>query len=256
MSSHRRFGFVGIAFVVVAMTASVTPSASEARASSGQLYVVQAVPDASYAVSVDGAEKQGDVEVGSVLGPYDLDAGEHMVEFAPGGSSTGGPLTATVEVKPGTSTDLVLHLPAEQGGKPVADVYRASSDPLAPDMARVLVAHTATVPPADVQVDGKTVFQNIANGEFATADVPAGKHSAAIVAAGTTGDPLLGPVDVDLKAGSLTMIYAVGSPTNGSMNVISHSEQLQTMQETQPSRIRTGSAGLLRRAVVTSFGPS
>ena len=48
---------------------------------------------------------------------------------------------------------------------------RRRASPSAPSKARVLIAHTASVAPADVRVDGAVVFTNIANGEFAVADV-------------------------------------------------------------------------------------
>jgi len=244
-----------IAIIVAAAAAVSTTSAAapSARAptSQGRLFVVQAVPGATYAVSVDGEEKSGAAEVGEVLGPFELDPGEHAVRFEP---ASGQPMTASVQVRGGSSADLVLHLPADTGGDPVADVYRASSDPVAPDTARILVAHTATVPPADVRVDGQVVFEDIANGEFATADVPAGEHSAALVPAGTTGTPILGPLDVDLPAGTVTMVYAVGTPTNGSMNVISHQESVATKSAGQLRQISTGSAGLVRARQVTTYG--
>lgn len=241
------------AFVAVLVSLPATSSPGrEAPPPTGRLYVVQAVPGATYDVSLDGHDTRSGVEVGAVLGPFVVDAGSHRVTFAP---EDGGPLTAEVTVRAGGSSDLVLHLPAAVGGDPVADVYRVSTKPLAPDMARVLVAHTATVPPADVRVDGTTVFEDIANGEFAVADVPAGKHSASVVPAGTTEKPILGPLDVDLPAGTATMVYAVGSPSNGSMNVIAHQVPVSTAAEAQPSRIRTGSAGLARH-VVRPFGPA
>ena len=37
--------------------------------------------------------------------------------------------------------------------------YPTPVEPIGPGKARVLVAHTATVAPADVQVDGKVVFE-------------------------------------------------------------------------------------------------
>ena len=147
----------------------------------------------------------------------------------------------------------MLDLPADTGGAPVADVYRVSTSPCLPTRAGPR-ARAATVPPADVRVDGKVVFEDIANGEFAVADVPAGQHAAALVPAGSTGKPILGPLDVDLPAGTVTMVYAVGSPTNGSMNVITHQDQIPTARAWSCARSRTGSAGLVGGIQVSTFG--
>jgi hypothetical protein len=100
------------------------------------------------------------------------------------------------------------------------------------------------VAPADVEVDGATVFTNIANGEFADADVPAGTIEVALLPSGSTADPILGPLDVTLEARTLSMIYAYGNPRNGSMNVIAHTATLAPDGSVRPSRIDTGSAGL------------
>ena len=56
------------------------------------------------------------------------------------------------------------------------------------------------VAPADVEVDGPIVFTNIANGEFATADVPDGKFSVPCCRRAWPRLPILGPLDVALKA--------------------------------------------------------
>ena len=53
----------------------------------------------------------------------------------------------------------MLHLPASVGGDAVVTAYPTPVEPIGPGKARVLVAHTATVAPADVQVDGKVVFE-------------------------------------------------------------------------------------------------
>ena len=103
-------------------------------------------------------------------------------------------------MKGGASTDVVLHLPAEVDGDPVVHSYDAPTSPIGPDKARVVLAHTATVAPADVEVNGEVVFTNIANGEFAEADVPAGTHQVALLPTGSTGNPILGPLDVALEA--------------------------------------------------------
>ena len=155
---------------LVALLVVATAPASDAGPPTGRLYVIQAVPGTTYQVEIDGADPTDGAKVGTVLGPFDLAAGSHEVRFTaePGGAAT----STSVTVRAGSSSDLVLHLPADLGGDAVADVYRAPMSPIGPDKARVLVAHTATVPPADVRVDGTTVFTNIANGEYALPTSP------------------------------------------------------------------------------------
>jgi hypothetical protein len=251
--SPRRLLMVSVVVLATATGSAVSAAAppAAAPAGSGSLFVVQAVPGATYTISVDGDQKSKGTDSGAVLGPFDLESGAHTVRFAADG---GKPMSASVQVNAGASVDLVLHLPADKGGDPVADVYRVSTSPVAADSARVLVAHTATVPPADVRVDGKVVFEDIANGEFAIADVPAGQHSAELLPAGTTAEPILGPLDVDLPAGTVTMVYAVGTPTDGSMNVITHRGEIPTTRGGQLRAISTGSAGLVPNLRVVTFG--
>ena len=118
----------------------------------------------------------------------------------------------------------------------------------------MLVAHTATVAPADVKVDGQVVFANIANGEFATADVPAGKHVVALLPTGETTDPILGPLTVELVPQTVTMVYAMGDPEQDTMELVAHSARLAADGSLVPSMIGTGSAGLAADVRVTPFG--
>ena len=121
--------------------------------------------------------------------------------------------------------------------------YRTPRRPIA-RKARVLIAHTATVAPADVRVDGQVVFHDIANGEYATADIAAGDAQGGAAAGGLDQNPILGPLDVNLPAGTVTMVYAVGNPRNHSMNVISHTARVGSNGAVVPSTIDTGRPGL------------
>jgi hypothetical protein len=234
----------------VALTTAVligyagTPSYADAGpvGPSGRLVIVQAVPRDALDVTIDGHALGNDSAVGTVLGPVTVAAGRHRVDFTDASGDLR--LTSMVEVASGSSSDVVVHLPAEVGGAPVVNAYRTPRAPIAPGRARVLIAHTATVAPADVRVDGKVVFHDIANGEFATADVAAGEHTVALLPAGLTTSPILGPLHVDLKAGTVTMVYAVGNPRDNSMNVISHSAAISSNGAIVPQTIDTGSAGL------------
>ncbi len=235
-----------LALAALPLTAGAA-SAGRPVAAPGLVTVVQAVPDATVSIEVDGRSVARNASVGDVLGPLGLTPGRHAVVF------TGADFTvdSTLEVTSGRASDVVLHLPAEVDGEPVVHSYAAPNGPIGPGKSRVLLAHTATVAPADVQVDGQTVFTNIANGEYADADVPAGPVEVALLPSGSTGEPILGPLDLTLEPRTLSMVYAYGNPSDGSMSVISHTQSLSDDGSVVPSRIETGSAGLARGEVQT-----
>lgn len=225
---------------------------AEAAKPSGNLTVVQALPGAAVDISIDDTSVEAGVRVGSVVGPISLPAGSHEVRFTEGGDEVAG---ATLDVAAGGSVDVVLHSPAEVSGEPLVSLYDAPDGPIGKDKARVLVAHTATVPPADVRVDGQVAFTNIANGEFAEADVPAGTHMVELLATGETEDPILGPLEVNLEPRTLTMVYAFGTPTEESMDLVAHTASLAADGSVVPGTIDTGSAGLAADVPVGSFSP-
>jgi Domain of unknown function (DUF4397) len=212
--------------------------------------IVQAVPRDSVDVTIDGHTVQRDASVGDVLGPFAVRPGRHEVGFS---GRDALHVRSSVTVRPGSSSDIVIHLPAEEHGDPVVNSYRTPRSSIAPGRARVLIAHTATVAPADVRVDGEVVFRNIANGEYATADIAAGGHTVALLPAGLDRHPILGPLHVDLAAGTVTMVYAVGNPRNSSMNVITHTDVLKSNGAVVPANIDTGRAGLAAQLVVHPF---
>jgi hypothetical protein len=215
----------------------------------GHVTVIQAVPGASVDVAIDGKSVSADAELGAVLGPFDLAVGAHTVTFTDGSLD----VESTIDVSAGASIDVVLHLPAEVAGDPVVHSYDAPTGSIGPGKARVVLAHTATVAPADVRVNGETVFTNIANGEFAEAELPSGTHEVALLPTGRATNPILGPVDVVLDPRTLSMIYAYGNPRDGSMNVIRHTSTLAADGTVQPMTIETGSAGSAADLEVTPF---
>jgi hypothetical protein len=233
----------------------LSPAVSPALAATGSggppglIVVVQAVPKQSLDVAIDGKTVHRAADVGSILGPFSVDPGRHRVRFTEAGKQ----LVAMVDVASGSSHDVVVHLPAQVDGAPVVNTYRTPRAPIGPGKARVLIAHTATVAPADVRVDGKVVFHDIANGEYATADLPAGAHTVALLPAGLSKPPILGPLHVDLTAGTATMVYAVGNPRDHSMNVILHSAVVTSNGAVAPASIDTGQAGLAAHVRVVPF---
>ncbi len=249
MKRLTRISFVGS--LLIAGVASVAPAAQAAPEGSAMLMVVQAVPGQSLDVEIDEGIVSEGSETGDVLGPFTVPAGAHQVTFSdPSGAVV---VDTTVQLVSGSTQDLVVHLPAQPEGSPVATVYATPTSPVAVGKARVLIAHTASVAPADVRLDGTVVFRNIANGEFATADVAEGAHVAELLPSGLTTRPILGPLDVSLAPATATMVYAVGNTKDDSMQAITHNIALSADDAEVPTTIDAGSAGLAAGINVTPF---
>lgn len=253
MASRRTFAtaVASMAAALLAAGIATTTTPSVAAEPGGQLSIVHALPDTDLVVTIDGREVAANAPSGDVVGPMRVSAGEHEVGFA--GADGSLTLTASVQVGEGTDSDVVVHRPAEVGGKPVVSVYETPIEPIGPGKSRVLLAHTATTAPADVSVDGSVVFTNIANGEFAVAEVAAGAHRVSLLPSGIEGDPILGPLDVDLAAGVVTTVYAVGNPRDGSMDVIVRETDLSPDGTKAPASIETGSAGFAALVDLVTF---
>lgn len=221
-----------------------------AGATQGSLTVVQALPGSAVGVAIDGRPVQSGASVGSVLGPYSLEAGSHSITFS---DVDGRSVTEKVSVAAGGARDVVLHLPEAVDGQPEVNVYDTPTQSIGPDKSRVLVAHTANFGAADVAFDGTVVFDGVTNGQFAEADVPSGKHEVQLFPAGQDTSSVLGPLAVTLPAGTVTMTYAYGDPKDQSMKVVSHTSALSTTGTAAPQRIHTGSAGLAS-GLPTAFG--
>jgi hypothetical protein len=240
---NARSWTMGALALLLAGAAAVLPAQGADAAhhrSTGKVFVIQGVPGASVDVSIDGKTIDTGAEAKAILGPMSLTDGKHTVTFA----SNQWTVTSSFQVH-ARSTDIVLHWPAEIGPKPETTVFKNDIAPVSTGKGRLTVAHTAVVPPADVRVDQKVLFSNIANGEFITAQVPAGTYSVDIVPTGQDTDPLLGPVDLPVKGGVLTRVFAIGQPTNGSMDAIVQVLPLRQTGSKAPHQVNAGSAGLV-----------
>lgn len=136
-------------------------------------------------------------------------------------------MRSTVRLRPGSSVDVVLHQPAA----------------------------TATLVPADVRVDERVVFANIANGESVTVDVTPGPHVVALVPTGQQAPTVLGPLKIDAAAGTVTMVYAAGGPPAGAPRTIVHTMALGDDGKVAPGGVHAGTVGLARDLPVRVFGP-
>ena len=146
----------------------------------------------------------------------------------------------TFSVKAKSSWDVVVHLPEASADKPAVTVFRNDLAPVPRDKASLVVAHTAKVPPADIRVNGKVLFENIGNGEALKLTVPVATYEVAIVPTGETKPVVLGPAQADGQGGAVNRVYAIGDPGKKTMNVAVHVIPTGTSGSGEPSDVNTG----------------
>jgi len=217
-------------------------AASRGSADAATVYVVQGLPAKSISVAVDGKQLAAHVATAKVVGPFQVAAGTHTVTFTDAAGRTVA--TNTVRTAAGSNSDLVLHLQTAAWKEPMLTQFPNTITGIPANKASVTVAHTAAVPPADIRVDGKVLFANVANGESLDVVVPAGSYRVDIVKAGETAPAVFGPVDLAVAGGTLTKVYAVGDPANKTMNVAVHEITMPRSGSAPPKLIDTGSGGI------------
>jgi hypothetical protein len=248
MNTSRRALFVAatllVANVVVGGISNSTAAAAQVAALENEatLYVVQGLPGAAIDVAVDGQTVARNVQTTNVVGPFAVNAGTRTVMFTDGQ----GRVVAenTVDAGAGSNSDLVLHLTTAAGDPPVVTRFANDLTGVPSDKASLTVAHTAAVPPADIRVDGKVLFANIANGESLNLVVPVSTYSVDIVPAGESSPVVFGPVNLTVQGGSLNRVYAVGDPAATTMNVAVHVLKVPETGSAQPTTVDTGTGGM------------
>ena len=248
MNTSRRALFVAatllVANVLIGGISNSTAAAAQAAALENEatLYVVQGLPGAAIDVAVDGQTVARNVQTTNVVGPFAVNAGTRTLMFTDGQ----GRVVAenTVDAGAGSNSDLVLHLTTAAGDPPVVTRFANDLTGVPSDKASLTVAHTAAVPPADIRVDGKVLFANIANGESLNLVVPVGTYSVDIVPAGESSPVVFGPVNLTVQGGSLNRVYAVGDPAATTMNVAVHVLKVPETGSAQPTMVDTGTGGM------------
>ena len=119
-------------------------------ANNATLYVVQGLPGRNVDVTVDGKKVASGVETAAVVGPFTVKPGSRKVTFSDDGTEL---LTRSLSVKARSSWDVVLHLPAGGATEPTVTVFRNDTSSVPRGKAELVVAHTATVPAADIRVE-------------------------------------------------------------------------------------------------------
>lgn len=231
-----------------------------AQDGNGTVVVIHGIPDTPVDVYVNGDLTLDDFQPGTVTDPLSLPAGDYDLALtAPDAADASAPiLEATATVEAGGNYTIVAHL--TEAGDPTITPYVndfAGTKTKAGE-GGVVVRHDAAAPAVDVLVGGEAVVSNLANPDSAgPLYLPAGTISATVAATGTT-DPVIGPADVPVVEGQVTIVYAWGSLEAGNLAVAVQTievgaEAAETPTTTaapapesmpMPTRVDTGDSGL------------
>jgi len=234
-SALRLAVLAGVALVPLAAAAAPASAAT----GTATVTVVHGIPDTPVDVYVDGAKALPDFTFTTVTPPISLPAGSHAIAVRPAGASaTSSPiLTADAALTAGQNVTIVANLTA--AGKPALTPFVNPTTAVPSSMGRLIVRHTAAAPAVDVLAGGTAVISGLTNPNEKALMVPAGTVSASVAAAGTTA-PVIGPVAVDLKGGSTTIVYAIGSLDGKTLTAVT---QTYTGGSASVKGVRAGSGG-------------
>jgi len=221
---RRTFALL-LALVAVATAATLGSGGPvAAQADTGTVTVIHGVPGVTVDVYVNDDLTLEAFEPETVTDPLELPAGDYTVDIrAAGADPSEDPIiTGSTTLPAGANATLIAHLTAD--GTPTLGVFVNDTAPTAAGQGRLVVRHTAAAPAVDVLAGGSPVISGLENPDEETLPLPASTVSAAVAAAGTT-DPVIGPVDVPVVAGQVTVVYAIGSLEDDSLGAV-----VQTIQ--------------------------
>lgn len=229
--------------VLLAAAAAVVPSAT-ATAASGEatLSVLHAVPSVTVDVYLDGKRALDDFTPGKLAGPMMVPAGAHSIAITAGDATDDSkPIIGPVDVTLDAGGDYTAVAHDDTSGKPTATLFTNDTSATPAGQGRLIVRHVAAAPAVDVLAGGKAVVTNLSNPDEQALELPAGTVSASVAATGTT-DPVIGPADVTVTAGSDTIVYAWGSLDDGNLALAT-----QTISGLggSPNGVPAGNAGLV-----------
>ena len=199
---------------------------ASAQAAGAEVRVLHGIPGTPVDVYVNGERALDDFAPGTVTDDLALPAGTYSVAVfaADAADASGTPVIGPVDLAVPASGNVsaIAHLSAD--GTPTITPFVNDTAETAAGSGRVVVRHTAAAPTVDVLVGGQPALTGLSNPDEQSAELPAGTISASVAATGTT-EPVIGPADVPVVAGQATIVYAIGSLADSSLDVL-----VQTVQ--------------------------
>ncbi|WP_249999072.1 DUF4397 domain-containing protein [Actinoplanes sp. M2I2] len=241
----RRAATVGAVALIALGTAGAFASGPAYAKANASVTVVHGIPGQPVDVYVNGEKTVPGFQPGKVAGPLSLPAGQYDIALTKPGDAIGSALLTVndAEVPADANISLVAHLDA--GGKPALTPFVNDTAKLAAGKTRLIVRHAAAAPAVDIRAGGEPVFEGVTNGKEGKADLDAGTVSADVVLAGTD-TRVLGPADLDLAEGAATIVYAVGSAEDETLDLVTQSI---TGLHSAPGGVPSGNGGQADRGL-------
>jgi hypothetical protein len=161
-------------------------------------------------------------------GVLDVPAGDYTLEvYVAGQDPEAEDPTLTLgpaNLAAGSSTSVVAHLDAD--GNPGLNAYANETDGTG-----IQVFHTAAFGPVDILSEGEVVLGGAANGDTARIDIPGGTTVPDVGVAPEGGEVALPLGDVEVPADTLVLAFAIGSPDDESLQVVTEAVAAQAADD-------------------------
>lgn len=240
------------ALAATSLLAFAAPATAQEAAAS--VVVIHGIPDTPVDVYVNDALTLDDFQPGTVTDALELPAGTYQLDLrAPDADAGAAPiLSAEAAVEAGGNYTIVAHLKAD--GSPTITPFVNDTTPTKAGEGGLVVRHTAAAPAVDVFAGEAKVIEALENPDSAgPLYVPAGTVSATVTAAGAS-EPVIGPADVPVVEGTVTIVYATGSLDADNLGVAV--QQIEVGSEPSTSTPPTTEAGETPAAPSTPSTPS
>jgi hypothetical protein len=214
---HLRTGAAVALLTLAAVPLATAPAG--AAANTGTVFVVHGVPGLPVDVYVNGDLTLRNFQPKTVTPPLALPAATYTIAIRPAGTpaSAAPAISGSAALTAGANVSLVAHLSA--AGTPTLTAFANEVGGLASGQARVIVRHTAAAPAVDVRAGGTPVVRGLTNPNSRALEVDGGTVPADVVLAGTS-TVVLGPANLTLAAGSTTAVYAIGSASQDTLDLL------------------------------------
>ncbi len=217
--SHVRSRSSSIVAIAVLALAYISISAApvHSAAPSASLSVLNLVSGDAQGTAIDVyADKTRitkNLRVGKIRG-FRIDPGEYDIAIYDQETRLGKPVLRINDfaLKRNANVTLVIH--ADESGKLRSSTFTNGTAPNEMGFGRLTIRHVAVAPEVDIQIDGETLFINVANRKEATSSLPAGLH-AVRMALSEGGETLLSDRQVVLNRPMNTIVYLWGSSEDG-----------------------------------------